>query len=118
MEHCFNVPQVFSNIVNMLDVNGVVFHVSPLTWPNHGFYNFNPCLFSEFYQANGFSVLHSLHGFNYGNRPLEPISTTTAYSFPPENTLLFFVAKKLRQVDAVCYPVQGVYKKFVSAHRG
>jgi SAM-dependent methyltransferase len=56
-EHIFNVAQVFKNIVQLLKVGGVVIHLSPVSWFNHGFYNFNPLLFNEFYTANGFRRL-------------------------------------------------------------
>ena len=109
-EHCFNVPQVLSNAVNMVALNGFVFHILPLTWPNHGFYNFNPCLFYEFYLANGFSVVHCLQSFNYGDDPLIPLPPAAHFPLPPENVVLFFAARKIKQVDEIVYPIQGVYK--------
>ena len=55
-EHIFSVAQVFRNIVQLLRVGGVVIHLSPVSWFNHGCYNFNPLLFNEFYTANGFGA--------------------------------------------------------------
>ena len=59
-EHIFNLPQVFTNIVNLLQPGGVVLHLAPLSWYDHGFVNFNPIFFREFYEHNGFEVLE--HG--------------------------------------------------------
>ena len=59
-EHIFDAAQVFKNMVEMLRPGGVVMHLSPVSWHNHGFYNFNPVLFNEFYAANGFARLQ--HG--------------------------------------------------------
>ncbi len=56
-EHIFNLPQVFTNIVELLRPGGTVFHLAPLSWYNHGFVNFNPLFFKEFYEQNEFKVL-------------------------------------------------------------
>jgi SAM-dependent methyltransferase len=56
MEHCFNVAQALMNMAAMVKVGGVVLHENPYNWGNHGFYNFNPTLFHDFYGDNGFSV--------------------------------------------------------------
>src|SRR5262249_37432396 len=58
IEHFFDMRTVFANITNLLRVGGDVFHVCPVSgWVNHGFYQFSPCLLSDFYGANGFETL-------------------------------------------------------------
>ena len=42
MEHIFDVRSTFDNIIKMLKVGGTVFHLAPLNFLNHGFYNFSP----------------------------------------------------------------------------
>ena len=60
LEHVFNIPQALENIVNMLSVGGMVMHHNPLAgWTNHGYYTPSPCLFHEFYEANGFSNIRT-----------------------------------------------------------
>jgi hypothetical protein len=59
-EHIFNLTQVFANIVELLGTGGLVLHLAPLSWYNHGFVNFNPIWFKEFYQCNQFQLLE--HG--------------------------------------------------------
>ena len=54
MEHIFDVKSTFSNIIRMLKTGGTVFHLSPLTFMNHGFYNFSLTLFFDVYRTNGF----------------------------------------------------------------
>jgi SAM-dependent methyltransferase len=54
MEHIFDVAQVFKNMIQLCEVGGTVFHASPLTWLNHGFYNFSLTLFYDVYRNNGF----------------------------------------------------------------
>ncbi len=59
-EHIFNLTQVFTNIVDLLGAGGLVLHLAPLSWYNHGFVNFNPIWFKEFYEQNQFKALE--HG--------------------------------------------------------
>lgn len=56
-EHCFNVPQVMANIVTSVRLGGVVNHGNPLFSMNHGFYNFSPIFYEQFYGSNGFTML-------------------------------------------------------------
>jgi hypothetical protein len=137
-EHIFNAPQVFRNIVEMLIPNGTVMHLSPISWYNHGFYNFNPLLFNEFYSANGFSKLESrllispiryplytvadLLGFRYSPRrvPATPSLTVSDERYFVElvatnlgiwaGAIFLFVARKgPLDEKAVIYPLQGRY---------
>lgn len=76
-EHIFNLPQVFTNIVHLLRPGGLVVHLAPLSWYNHGFVNFNPIFFKEFYEHNQFSVVE--HGLIVA--PLEyPLQCLLAYA--------------------------------------
>src|SRR5215472_10397313 len=56
-EHIFDTASVFTNILGLLKPGGWIIHCSPMTWFEHGFYNFNPLLFREFYEYNGFQTL-------------------------------------------------------------
>jgi hypothetical protein len=51
-EHVFNYPQALINCHLMTKVGGVIYHVVPLNWPNHGFYNLSPTIFYDFYSDN------------------------------------------------------------------
>lgn len=60
-EHIFNLPQVFTNLIELLRPGGTILHLAPISWYNHGFVNFNPIWFKEFYQHNHFHLQeHSL----------------------------------------------------------
>lgn len=55
LEHVFDVRQTLANVVRMLRSGGRVIHLSPANnYANHGFYQFSPTLFADFYQTNGF----------------------------------------------------------------
>ena len=57
LEHCFNVAQAVANVAMAVRVGGVVHHGNPLVMINHGFYNFSPAFYHDFYRANGFEIV-------------------------------------------------------------
>jgi SAM-dependent methyltransferase len=57
-EHVFDVRQSFGNIVRMLKKGGRILHILPANnYVNHGFYQFSPTFFFDFYRENGFKDL-------------------------------------------------------------
>lgn len=57
LEHIFDLPCALRNMSNMVKAGGSVIHIVPLFgWLNHGFHNFSPILFEEFYQANNWKI--------------------------------------------------------------
>ncbi|HYE48970.1 MAG TPA: hypothetical protein VEB20_05235 [Azospirillaceae bacterium] len=58
LEHVFHLPNALANIFDALAVGGVALHHSPTNnYVDHGFYQFSPTLFFDYYAANGFTVL-------------------------------------------------------------
>jgi hypothetical protein len=57
LEHCFNIAQAVANVAMAVRVGGVVHHGNPLVMINHGFYNFSPAFYHDFYGANGFKLI-------------------------------------------------------------
>ncbi|WP_291325421.1 hypothetical protein [Desulfovibrio sp. UCD-KL4C] len=109
LEHIFNIPAALSNGVAMLKKGGIIFHHSPMNnWVNHGFYQFSPTLFFDYYMANGFANC-SLFLFKedggvkrFGPRDMIP---SEYYEI---NTLLAFVAQKISNNNPVI-PQQSAY---------
>lgn len=62
MEHCFNVGQTIRNILDMAKVSGFVVHMNPMTMINHGFFNFSPTFYHDFYGQNGHKLVAPIHG--------------------------------------------------------
>lgn len=63
LEHIFDVKQALRNINVMLKPGGRVIHSSPgSNWLGHGFYQFSPTLFYDYYGNNGFTNLRCLIG--------------------------------------------------------
>ena len=53
LEHIFHTPNVLANMHAMLKVGGKLIHYAPaFNFVDHGFYNFSPCLFLDYYEAN------------------------------------------------------------------
>ena len=61
MEHIFNVPNVLKNIFDVVKVGGSVIHVSPANnVVDHGYYQFSPMLFHEYYAANQYKIVRCM----------------------------------------------------------
>lgn len=57
LEHIFDVPAVLRNIHHLLCDNGIVVHVGPMNgWVEHGFYQFSPTFFADYYHANRYEA--------------------------------------------------------------
>jgi hypothetical protein len=106
IEHVFNVPSALSNVVRMLAIGGVVFHLSPLNWVNHGFYNFSPALFHDYYTVNGFTGVRTFR-YDVGNQTVEPWPYDPAPTviLPERRFLLLTRAQKAQDVHAAA-PLQ------------
>jgi SAM-dependent methyltransferase len=58
LEHVFDVKQALQNLNRMLVSGGRVIHMSPgSNFLEHGFYQFSPTLFYDYYGVNGFTEL-------------------------------------------------------------
>lgn len=56
-EHVFHVPNMMRNIFDALKAGGFVLHAAPSNnHCDHGFYQFSPTFFHDWYAANGWSI--------------------------------------------------------------
>src|SRR3546814_19453314 len=55
-EHIFDIACALFNCAKMVKLNGYIYHDVPMNMLNHGFFNFNPTLLCDFYEANGFET--------------------------------------------------------------
>lgn len=59
LEHLFDVKQAMWNINNLVTKEGRIIHMSPANnYMEHGFYQFSPTFFYDYYGTNGFVDLH------------------------------------------------------------
>lgn len=109
-EHCFNVAQAFVNACEALDEGGMLVHAAPLNRVNHGFWSFNPTVYPDFFEDNGFE-LHLLTGvtgnITQGFRPFE-VDAFKRFD-PPPNSALYVVARR-RELRPMRWPVQRKYR--------
>ena len=55
---CFDIASVWKNILSMLKEDGCVFHLNAMSgYFGRGYYSFQPHLFTDFYNQNGFEVI-------------------------------------------------------------
>ncbi len=112
-EHCFNVGQAFANACEALAVGGMLVHAAPLTRMNHGFWSFNPTIYPDFFEDNGFELqlLAGVTGtITQGFRPfnVEPFARFEA----PPGAALYVIAQR-REVRALRWPVQRKYRQML-----
>lgn len=59
MEHVFNTPQVFDCIHDLLKVGGRIVYSTPTNgYLDHGFYQFSPTLFTDYYKVNKYEAIN------------------------------------------------------------
>ena len=82
MEHVFLVQNVFRNIFDALKTGGCVIHAAPCNnMVDHGFYQFSPLFFYQYYEKNNYEILKCAVLQQTSNAPYsEPI---TLYDYVP-----------------------------------
>jgi len=122
VEHIFDVRRVLTNAVQLLQVGGHVVHMASIEM-DHGFYSFSPCLFYDFYAANGFSDFSCfIMQFDYRNILSEYREPVPVFEYrygmrmeklldPMRKPAVFFTARKDSRLDDIVIPVQGVYAR-------
>lgn len=108
LEHCFNVAQALVNMASLVKVGGCVFHENPHNWGNHGFYNFNPTLFHDFYTDNGFEV-ESIRLVGKDGGTLD-VPHTKRFTYQGPEVNLFTVVRRL-EVKEITFPTQTKYRR-------
>lgn len=108
-EHCFNIGQAVKNAAEMVNLGGIVIHVTPLSMFNHGFFNINPTAYYDFYSQNGFEILlqKGMSGkiFDYD---IFDTPSVQRFNNVPNDALNICVAQKLRKVP-IKWPIQSKY---------
>jgi hypothetical protein len=122
IEHVFDLRAVFANLIALLRTGGTIFHVSPISgWINHGFYQFSPCLFFDFYGANGFDnfeafvVRSRLDASGKPSQIIPYVHDQAALQLEDKShcSLFVFLARKVRS-QPLCIPTQGYYREWRS----
>lgn len=117
LEHIFDAKSVMENIVKMTKINGYVLQFIPAqNFLNHGFYQFSPTFFHDFYSSNGFEIteayLIEVRGSTDRFYQYNQEKDYTGLFFNPRNRLVnCFLARKINNVEKITLPDQFFYKK-------
>lgn len=108
LEHCFNVGVAFRNMCELVNVGGLILTASPLTKINHGFWNFSPCVYYDYFNQNNWKILthYGLVKSQDGYKKIK-LDGVGRYSVPPES-LQFLLVKKL-DFSTNNFPIQSKY---------
>lgn len=71
-EHCFNVGNALVGAASAVKMGGYIYHMVPLCHWNHGFWNFSPCVFADFYEQNGFEIVRLEAEYRGRFSPVKP----------------------------------------------
>jgi len=112
-EHCFNVGQAFANSCEALAAGGILVHAAPLTRINHGFWSFNPTVYPDFFEDNGFKlqVLLGVAGSlaeGFRTFALDPFGRAA----PPPEAGIYVVAERT-EIRPLRWPVQRKYRGMI-----
>lgn len=113
LEHCFNVAQGFKNAAEACKVGGYVLNINPMNVFNHGFFNFSPTFYADFYSDNGFQIqdIVMMHG-HYGtlNPPqIVKLDPFKRFHEAPANATIMALVRKV-EARPIVWPVQRKYR--------
>ncbi len=112
-EHIFNIREVMFNYVRLLKGKGMIMHHIPINgWANHGFFQFSPTFFYDFYRANGFTDLELYIQYRDRGSYHHYVKHVEGARFPMsglgDDCLAFFIANK-GSMKELKTPIQGHY---------
>jgi hypothetical protein len=110
MEHCFNVGQVMRNVLGFARKGGFIIHANPMNMYNHGFFNFNPTFYNDWYNQSGNAIaspFYAVYGGVFETRVMTIDGTARILSVP-DGTVLVVAAMKTSDAEPA-WPMQAKY---------
>lgn len=123
LEHIFDVKSVMENIVKITKNGGYVLQFIPAqNFLNHGFYQFSPTFFYDFYSNNGFEIVESylveVRGSYDRFYQYNQEKDYTGLFFNPKNRLAnCFLVRKKTAFKKLVLPDQFFYNKIAEDAR-
>lgn len=112
-EHCFNVGMAFRNVCEAVALGGYLVHIAPLSFINHGFWNFSPTVYPDYFEANGFALVHMNGAAPTGDGRISTFDVEPFRRFaPPRDGILYVVAERTG-AQAPVWPVQRKYQQML-----
>lgn len=118
-EHIFHFPNLLRHMGRMLKLQGLVLHHAPTNGQvNHGFFQFSPTAYFDYYRANGYTPLVGfINQFNTAADAVQDFHDIGAEAEWKEITLdhraamTVFLARKNDAVPTQVFPLQSVYAR-------
>lgn len=108
LEHCFNVGVAFENMCKLSKVGGIIISAAPMTKINHGFWNFSPCAYENYFSQNNFEILF-FSSFYKDSEGLKQLQVSpNERQIVPQETILITVARRLEK-STFKLPIQQKY---------
>ncbi|MBX9633729.1 MAG: class I SAM-dependent methyltransferase [Magnetospirillum sp.] len=116
-EHVFNTPNLLAHMGRILKPGGFVLHHTPANnQVNHGFYQFSPTLYFDYYQANAYdSEIYLLNHFEQPHdikQQFSPLSSDDCWremKTGEQKVMNLFSARKTAVSTIGRAPVQAIY---------
>jgi SAM-dependent methyltransferase len=112
-EHCFNVGMAFRNVCEAVAPGGFLVHIAPLSYINHGFWNFSPTVYPDYFEANGFALLHLAGHAPMPDGRLGAFAVDHFQRFSPPPKGILYVAAERTGTQAPVWPVQRKYRPLI-----
>jgi SAM-dependent methyltransferase len=124
-EHVFDVRRVLMNIASLLKPGGRVIHISPTNnYVNHGFFQFSPTMFFDYYGVNGFTDLrgfiveHDTYLSETKPWKVYELTTDVEHLTSVQSLLVVFIAEKTAASTIDKIPLQSSYKRMYESLPG
>ncbi|MBL6958636.1 MAG: hypothetical protein ISR52_06630 [Rhodospirillales bacterium] len=119
-EHVFHTPRLLAHIGRMLRSGGIVAHHTPMNnQVNHGFYQFSPTLYADYYGVNGYETLdfaaNLAADYDAPDQQFVPLDAKQAveviYKTSEMLAMNTFFARKTDRSTINVFPQQSFYQK-------
>lgn len=108
LEHCFNVGVAFENMCRMSKIGGIIISAAPMSKINHGFWNFSPCAYENYFKQNNFEILllTAFYKDKEGVKQLE--ITPNGRQIVPQESFLVVISRRTEK-STFGLPIQQKY---------
>lgn len=121
LEHVFHLPNLLRNISDVCKIGGRIIHVVPCNgWVNHGFFQFSPTFFQDYYSANGFEIcfMRLMRREGHWRQDfidlIEDPFNNNLLRGNREQFLLQVCVQKVEDITTQVFPIQTMYKSPVT----
>jgi hypothetical protein len=97
-------------VCEALTVGGLWVHCAPLNMVNHGFWNFNPTIYPDYLEDNGFAIRFMQGSAGTARDGFQKFDIKPFARFDlPLASIIYVIAERLKLQDQV-WPVQRKYR--------